>query len=129
WKDGVATLERKIVLGKQKEDKTGSRYPAGIAVSVNGRFLYVAENVGDSLAVVDLTTSDIHRLPTDHYPYAVEAAGGKVWVSAWGSDTVSVFGVRGDGTLFAERRVEVGRHPSALLARGSRLFVALAGGD
>ncbi len=29
WKDGVAALERKIVLGKQKEDKTGSRYPAG----------------------------------------------------------------------------------------------------
>jgi DNA-binding beta-propeller fold protein YncE len=25
WKDGVAALERKIVLGKQKEDKTGSR--------------------------------------------------------------------------------------------------------
>ncbi|HXH94199.1 MAG TPA: hypothetical protein VNN25_21665, partial [Thermoanaerobaculia bacterium] len=31
WKDGVAAPERKIVLGKQKEDKTGSRYPAGLA--------------------------------------------------------------------------------------------------
>src|SRR5579863_4502005 len=27
---GAATFERKIVLGKQKPDKTGSRYPAGI---------------------------------------------------------------------------------------------------
>ena len=129
WKDGAATFERKIVLGKQKEDKTGSRYPAGIAVSANGRYLYVAENVGDSLAIVDLTTSDIARLPTDHYPYAVEVAGRKVYVSAWGSDTVSIFGTRSDGTLFANGRVEVGRHPSALLARGSRLFVALAGSD
>ena len=33
WENGAATLDRKIVIGKQKEDKTGSRYPAGVAVS------------------------------------------------------------------------------------------------
>ena len=132
WKDGAAALERKIVLGKQKEDKTGSRYPAGLAVSKNGRYLYVAENVGDALAVVDLTTSDIERLPTDHYPYAVEATSdGNVYVSAWGGDTISIFHARANGTLFAKSRLHVGRHPSALLANksGSRLFVALAGSD
>jgi DNA-binding beta-propeller fold protein YncE len=130
WKDGAAALERKIVLGKQKEDKTGSRYPAGIAVSKNGRYLYVAENVGDALAVVDLVTSDVERLPTDHYPYAVEvAADGNVYVSAWGADTVSIFGVRANGTLFPRTRLRVGRHPSALASSRSRLFVALAGSD
>ena len=36
-KDGAPTFERKILLGKQKEDKTGSRYPAGIAVSLHHR--------------------------------------------------------------------------------------------
>src|SRR5258707_11656290 len=132
WKDGVAALERKIVLGKQKEDKTGSRYPAGLAGSKNGRYLYVVENVGDALAVVDLATSDIERLPTDHYPYAVEvAADGNVYVSAWGGDTVSIFQARPDGTLFRKTRLHVGRHPSALATNksGSRLFVALAGRD
>jgi len=132
WKDGAAALERKIVLGKQKEDKTGSRYPAGLAVSKNGRYLYVAENVGDALAVVDLTTSDIERLPTDHYPYAVEvAADGNVYVSNWGDDSVSMFHARANGTLFAKGRLRVGLHPSALVANssGSRLFVALAGSD
>jgi DNA-binding beta-propeller fold protein YncE len=130
WKDGAAALERKIVLGKQKEDKTGSRYPAGVAVSKNGRYLYVAENVGDALAVVDLVTSDVERLPTDHYPYAVEvAADGNVYVSAWGADTVSIFGVRANGTLFPRARLRVGRHPSALVSNRSRLFVALAGSD
>ena len=29
WRDGVAALDKKIVLGQKKEDKTGSRYPAG----------------------------------------------------------------------------------------------------
>src|SRR5258706_11988141 len=115
WKDGVAALERKIVLGKQKEDKTGSRYPAGPAGSKNGRYLYVAENVGDALAVVDLATSVVERLPTDHYPYAVEvAADGNVYVSAWGGDTISIFHARTNGTLFAKSRLSVGRHPSAL---------------
>jgi YVTN family beta-propeller protein len=132
WEDGAATLERKIVLGKQKEDKTGSRYPAGLAVSRNGKSLYVAENVGDTLAVVDLVTGDIQRLATDHYPYAVElASDGNVYVSAWGSDTVSMFRARPDGTLFQTRRLRVGKHPSALLTNkaGSRLYATLSGSD
>ncbi len=133
WNGGTATFERKIVLGKQKPDKTGSRYPAGIAASRNGKLLYVAENVGDSLAVVNLDTSEVvQRIPTDHYPYAVElASNGKVYVSAWGGSTISVLRTRSDGTLLYERRIAVGRHPSALLTNrtGSRLFVALAGTD
>jgi DNA-binding beta-propeller fold protein YncE len=133
WNGTAATFERKIVLGKQKPDKTGSRYPAGIAASRNGKLLYVAENVGDSLAVVNLETSEVmQRIPTDHYPYAVElASDGKVYVSAWGGNTISVLRTRFDGTLFYERRIAVGRHPSALLANrtGSRLFAALGGTD
>ena len=130
WKDGAAAFERKIVLGKQKENKTGSRYPAGLAVSKNGRYLYVAENVGDAVAIVDVRTLDVQRLPTDHYPYAVDVApDGNVYVSAWGADTVSIFGVRANGTLFPRGRLRVGRHPSALASSRSRLYVALAGSD
>jgi DNA-binding beta-propeller fold protein YncE len=133
WNGTAAAFERKIILGKQKPDKTGSRYPAGIAASRNGKLLYVAENVGDSLAMVNLETSEvIQRIPTDHYPYAVAvASNGKVYVSAWGGNTISVLGARSDGTLFFERRIAVGRHPSALLTSksGSQLFVALGGTD
>ena len=132
WKDGVATLERQIVLGKQKEDKTGSRYPAGLAVSRNGSYLYVAENEGSALAVVNLQTGGIQRLATDRYPYSVVVASdGSVYVSAWGADTVSVFRARSDGTLYPTRRLEVGRHPSELAVNkaGSRLYAALSGSD
>ena len=41
WNNGAAALDKKIVLGKQKEDKTGSRYPAGMAASKKGNLLYV----------------------------------------------------------------------------------------
>ncbi|HLJ74919.1 MAG TPA: alkaline phosphatase family protein, partial [Thermoanaerobaculia bacterium] len=65
-------------------------------------------------------------------PYAVTvAADGSVYASAWGGDTISIFGARADGMLFAKGRLQIGRHPSALLTNrdGSRLFVALAGSD
>ncbi|HWX54528.1 MAG TPA: bifunctional YncE family protein/alkaline phosphatase family protein, partial [Verrucomicrobiae bacterium] len=133
WQSGAATFQRKIVLGKKKPDDTGSRYPAGLAASRQGHLLYVAENVGDSLAVIDPANGQVvQRFPTEHYPYAVTtAADGRVYVSAWGSDTVSIFKSRGDGKLIYMGRLHVGRHPSALLANasGSRLFVALGGTD
>src|SRR4051812_31612914 len=133
WRDGVAALDKKIVLGQKKEDKTGSRYPAGLAASKRGNFLYVVENVGDSLAVVDPSLGKVvQRFSTDHYPYAVEvAADGNVYVSAWGGHTLSMFRTNSDGTLLYTGRLEVGQRPSALKSNpsGSRLFVALAGTD
>jgi DNA-binding beta-propeller fold protein YncE len=132
WRDGTAALERKIMLA-EKPGKPGSRYPAGLAVSRIGNYLYVAENMGDSLAVVDLATSKVvQRFPTDHYPYAVEAAAdGKVYVSAWAADTVAEFQTKRDGLLTPSGKVKVGPRPSALLSNrtGSRLFAALAGRD
>ncbi|MGD0362636.1 MAG: alkaline phosphatase family protein [Bryobacteraceae bacterium] len=133
WKDGAATLDRRIALAEHKAGAPGTRYPAGMAVSRRGNYLYVAENVSDTLAVVDPATSRVvARFPTDHYPYAVEAAAnGKVYVSAWGAGTISIFQTRGDGTLQPAGKVRVGPRPSALLsnASGSRLFVALAASD
>ncbi|HMD17716.1 MAG TPA: bifunctional YncE family protein/alkaline phosphatase family protein [Terriglobales bacterium] len=133
WRDGTAALERKIVLAEKAPEKPGSRYPAGLAVSRTGNYLYVAENVGDSLAVVDVTTSKVvQRFPTDHYPYAVEAAAnGKVYVSAWAADTVAEFQTKPDGLLTPLGKLKVGPRPSALLSNrtGSRLFAVLAGTD
>ncbi len=133
WKGGVATLDRKIALAEHKDGAPGSRYPAGVAVSRRGNYLYVAENLSNTLAVVDAATSRIvNRFPTDHYPYAVEAAAnGWVYVSAWGADTISIFQARADGTLKAAGKLRVGPRPSALLsnASGSRLYAALAATD
>jgi DNA-binding beta-propeller fold protein YncE len=102
WKDGAATLENKFELAKAKTaDGTGTSYPAGLAFSPNGKFLYVAEDVGDRLAVVNAATGEItQRFSTDHYPYGVAlTADGQVLVSAWGGSTVSQFRVLADGTL------------------------------
>src|ERR1700720_1744427 len=102
WKDGAATLENKFELAKAKTaDGTGTSYPAGLAFSPNGKFLYVAEDVGDRLAVVNVATGEItQRFSTDHYPYGVAlTADGQAKRSALGEGERSQFRVVADGTL------------------------------
>jgi DNA-binding beta-propeller fold protein YncE len=133
WNGKSATLRGRLELAKKDPTKMGTRYPAGLASSRNGKFLYVAENIGDALAVVDLSNQTVvQRLPTEHYPYAVAvAANGSVYVSAWGGRSVLVFNSQPNGMLRYSGRIGVGRHPSAILLdeQNARLFVALASLD
>ncbi len=131
WSGDSAALADSIVLARKLADSAGTRYPAGLALSADGRRLYVAENVADSLAVIDLATRRVtQRFPTEHLPYAVVAApDGRIYVSNWGAETVTV--LRDSGGAVAEGRILVGRHPSALLLNrdGTRLYVACASTD
>lgn len=133
WRDGRATLADSIALAVKRPRKDGTRYPAGIALSPDGRALYAAENLGDSLAVVDLASRRVvQRFATEKYPYGVVVTpDGSVFVSAWGGWTVSSFSPQAGGTLSAGPRIRVERHPSALLlnGNGSRLFVASGSTD
>jgi YVTN family beta-propeller protein len=126
WRDGQLVDERTISI---KSD-AGLRYPAGLAVSPDGKLLYVAENVADSLAVIDVASGKVlQRLKTEHYPYGIAVApDGELWVSAWGGWSVSAFR-NVNGKLATDGRLRVGRHPSALLLHGNKLYVALASVD
>lgn len=130
WSNKQATLIDKIVLAPKEPKKDGTRFPAGLALSPDGKHLFVAENVADTLAVIDLENNRVvQRLPTAAYPYAVAVSkNGDVYVSAWGGNTVSVFAPSANGSLKERAKITVGRHPSALLLNqtGSRLFVASA---
>lgn len=132
WRDGRGTLVDSLILAV-KTRAAGTRYPAGLAPSPDGRKLYVAENLSDSLAVIDLSSGRVvQRIATERWPYGVAVAhDGNVYVSAWGGNTVSVFKPAGSGNLSSGLRIRVGRHPSALLLSpdDSRLFVASASTD
>jgi YVTN family beta-propeller protein len=133
WRGGAATLADSIALAVREKGKHGTRYPAGLGLSPDGRTLYVAENLADSIAVVDLGSRRVvQRLATERYPYGVVVApDGTVYASAWGGWTVSIFPARANGTLGSGTRARVGRHPSALVLNqnGSRLFVASGSTD
>jgi len=122
-----------LVVAVRAPRKNGTRYPGGIAISADGKTLYVAENLADSLAVIDIASNHVvQRLATERYPYAVvRAADGTLYVSAWGGWTVSVFKPLSGGMLESTGRIPVPRHPSALALNrdGSRLYVASASTD
>ena len=132
WSEGRATLSDSLILAPKAPRQDGTRYPAGLALSPDDRLLYVAENLADSLAVIELASGRVvQRLPAGRYPYAVvSAADGTVYVSAWGGYEVTVYRPSA-GRLSAAGNIPVGRHPSALLLNrdGSRLYVASASTD
>jgi sugar lactone lactonase YvrE len=69
WSGGRATLADSIQLAVKQPNHSGTRYPAGIAISRDGRTLYAAENLADSLAVIDLGTRRVvQRFGTERYP-------------------------------------------------------------
>src|SRR6185295_8101298 len=71
WRDKQATLIDTIVLARKEPQRDGTRFPAGIALSRDDKYLFVAENLGDTLAVVDIESkSVVQRLQTETYPYA-----------------------------------------------------------
>ena len=77
--------------------------PAGIAVSTDGKKLYVALNLSNRLAELDAATGRVLRIwDVGVAPYDVALAGRKIYVSNWGGrrpDADSVTGPAGRGTL------------------------------
>ena len=64
-------------------------FPAGSALDPTGRYLYVACNGDNSLAIIDTTTKTVvKQLSVGYFPYAVSisADGTKVFVSNWGME-------------------------------------------
>ena len=132
WLNGGAVLRDSIRLAGESDSGKGHRYPAGLAPTADGRWLLVAEDLSDSVALVEASNGEVRqRLRAGRYPYAVVAGrDGSVFVSAWGGYSVSTFRLRED-RLEPTGEIQVGRHPSALLLSpdGERLFVALASTD
>jgi len=132
--------------------------PAGLAISKDGRLLYITLNVSNRLLEFDLKANKPLRIfDTGAAPYAVVLAAGKAYVSNWGGrrpDASSVTGpvgltgyVRVDPVRFIasegsvsvidlqagkiKDEILVGLHASALAATadGRYVMVANAGSD
>ncbi len=112
-------------------------YPTGIAITPDGDTLFVANNLGDSLGIVEnvrgerrLMRVDLrHERNQQMYPYGVVVLPGarmKVYVSCWNDNSVAV--IDANRTV---SRVSVGRHPTTMLlnAERTRLYVANSNDD
>jgi YVTN family beta-propeller protein len=111
-----------IPLGKPEENI----FPAGISLS--GRRLYVANNLQDSVAAVDLDSGKVIstvEVGTQPYTCIVSPDGQTVYVSVWGAAHVAAIDVN---SWTVRARIPTDDHPNAMLFSkdGKRLFVANA---
>jgi YVTN family beta-propeller protein len=102
-------------------------YPAGLAVTPDGKRLVVADQMADAASVVDLATGAISTVAVGHNPYgvAISPDGKTAYVSDQGANTVSVLDLTGaapsvTGTL------TVGTHPNRMAVdpKTGTLYVA-----
>jgi DNA-binding beta-propeller fold protein YncE len=102
-KDGKVVGLFTMALPPAKAPRRQADIPAGLAVSRDGKRLYVALNLSNRLAELDCATGKVLRLwDVGTAPYDVLLAGQKAYVSNWGGrrpDTNSVTGPAGQDTL------------------------------
>lgn len=140
--NGKATQAGKIILGSEDYHKLSDRgraearrkglgeyaFPAGIAVTPDGKRLYIAENLTHKVAVIDLADQKvITKIAVGEYPYdcEVSADGKRVYVSIWGGRSVAVIDSASNEVV---GNIQTGDHPNDLeLTRdGKTLYVANA---
>ncbi len=76
-----------VPSGFSRTGTTKITFPAGLRVSPDGKYLYVACNGDNSVAIIDTATKGVlKQLPAGAFPYgiAVNAAGDRIAVSNWG---------------------------------------------
>jgi YVTN family beta-propeller protein len=106
----VAPL-RSLPLPDANAPRRKAPIPSGLAVSPNGKLLYVTLNLSNRLLELDIETGRHLRLfDVGAVPYDVRLAGNKAYVSNWGGrrpEPDSTTGPAGRGTLV---RVDPVRH-------------------
>ncbi len=122
YEDGILTRARTFAL----PPVSGSSFAGGLAISPDGKALYVTRVFAQSVSSIDLTTGQVLKtltLPAEPYTCVVSADGRKLYVSLWGGSRVQVYDAQG---LFLIEEWTTDEHPSAMLlsADGTRLFIA-----
>ena len=120
-------------------------YPTGLAISADGESLFVANDLGDSLGIIQNLRGDRRleriNLSDGHvghfvYPYGIVAWAPhgsreteKVYVSCWATASIAVEDLAHTGAPV--EFIAVGQHPTDMIlnAARTRLYVANSGAD
>ncbi|MEW4568729.1 bifunctional YncE family protein/alkaline phosphatase family protein [Tautonia sp. JC769] len=115
---------------EQDVRRTGQRVPGGLALSGDGKTLWVANVWGDTVAKFDAETGALlgeFFTGVGTYPYglAIDETRGRVYASLWGASAVMAFDLESGDRV---ARWETEEHPNELLLarEGKILYVANA---
>ncbi|WP_079102368.1 bifunctional YncE family protein/alkaline phosphatase family protein [Streptomyces sp. TP-A0356] len=115
---------------KNPQGQAVNMYPAGIAVTPDGKRLVVADRLGEAATVVNLADGSMATVGVGHAPYAVALTdGGKTaYVTNQGGNTVSVLDISGSAPV-QRAAIKVGTHPNAIIADPAQKTLYVANGD
>jgi DNA-binding beta-propeller fold protein YncE len=83
--DGTVRVARAIRLPDARAPRRLEEIPAGLAVSADGRTLYVCGNLSNTLLEIDIASGRVRRaFAVGVAPYDVVIVGKKAYVSNWG---------------------------------------------
>jgi YVTN family beta-propeller protein len=107
-------------------------FPAGIALSADGRRLYAADNGNGRVSQIDTTNGTVlgavGAVGPNPYTVALSPDEKSVYVSNWGTNTVSVLDA---STLATQATMTVGSHPTVMTRNPvtKELYVAVTDAD
>jgi len=124
--EGKVTALHSLALPAVKDARRKSEVPAGLAISADGKRLYVAGNLSNRLLELDTTTGKTLRsIEVGSLPYDLVLAGEKVYVSNWGGRRPGDQGTTGPAGQGTRVRVDPVRH---IASEGSVSVVDLRSG-
>ena len=122
YSDGVIAPARTFAL----PSVTGESFAGGLAVSPDGKTLFVTRIFAQSVSMIDLTTGLVTKtvaLPAEPYSNIVSGDGRLLYVSLWGGARIQVYMLP---SMILTEEFLTGEHPNAMVLSkdGKRLFVA-----
>lgn len=125
--DGAVTASHSIPLPPAAAPRRKEEIPAGLALSPDGRRLYVCGNLSNTLLEIDPDSGRVLRtFPTGSLPFDVVLVGGVAYVSNWGGRRPEAGDLTGPAGRGTEIRVDAVRH---IASEGSVSRIPLEGGD
>jgi YVTN family beta-propeller protein len=124
--DATLAVARSIRLPDAGAPRRPEEIPAGLAVSADGRTLYVCGNLSNRVFEIDVAGGRVRRaFDVGVAPYDVVLAGGKAYVSNWGGRRPRPGELTGPAGRGTEVKVDAVRH---IANEGSVTVIDLATG-